>query len=106
MSKTLIKTSRNSSTRGLKMAAADSFIPCGFNDSPYKEALAEIERLQAERDAWEATANHHYQEVFALRAALQLLHDNIADYVRVNNLGDPYQNADMRAARDALREGK
>jgi hypothetical protein len=53
--------------------------------SEKKESLAS---LRAERDA--------------LRAALQRLHDNTADYVRINNLGDPYQNADMRAARDAL----
>lgn len=37
-----------------------------------------------------------------LLAALQRLHDDTADYVRINNLGDPYQNKNMRDARDAL----
>jgi hypothetical protein len=37
-----------------------------------------------------------------LYAALKLLHDNTAEYIRINHLGDPYQNADMRAARDVL----
>jgi len=36
------------------MAAADSFVGEGLNPSPYKEALAEIERLRAERDALRA----------------------------------------------------
>lgn len=36
-----------------------------------KESLAdEIERLRAERDAWEGTAQWHYKEAFALRARL------------------------------------
>jgi len=33
------------------MPAVDSFVGDGLNPSPYKEALAEIERLRAERDA-------------------------------------------------------
>lgn len=37
-----------------------------------------------------------------LRAALQILHDETADYVRLNNLGDPYSNQSMRMARDAM----
>ena len=38
-----------------------------------------------------------------LREALQLLHDNLAEYQRINNLGG-YDNHDMKMARAALRE--
>jgi chromosome segregation ATPase len=85
------------------------------------QVRARAERAEAQRDAaWaedriireaidanpeEATADEVrrvVRERNRMRSALQLLHDNTADYVRINNLGDPYQNADMRMARDAL----
>lgn len=54
-----------------------------------------------ERDANAAfiirACNSHY----ALIAALSQLHDNLAEYQRINNLGG-YDNQDMRQARDAL----
>jgi hypothetical protein len=37
----------------------------------------QVERLRAERDAWEATANHHYSEAFTLRAERDALRDRI-----------------------------
>jgi hypothetical protein len=37
-----------------------------------------------------------------LLMALKLLHDNTADYIRINNLGDPHQNQDMQMARAAI----
>lgn len=37
-----------------------------------------------------------------LLAALQLLHDNLAEYIKINNLGDPWHNFDMQQARAAL----
>ncbi len=42
------------------------------------------------------------REVMRLREALQLLYDEIADYIRINNLGDVHHNISMRMARDAL----
>ena len=44
--------------------------------------------------------------VETLERALTQLHDNTADYVTRNNLGDPYQNQDMRDARAALKGGQ
>lgn len=40
-----------------------------------------------------------------LRAALELLHDNIAEYARINNLGG-FDNHDMKMARAALTKSK
>ncbi len=37
-----------------------------------------------------------------LLEALKLLHDETADYVRVNNLGDPWHNQSMKLARAAI----
>ena len=37
----------------------------------------------------------------AMREALQLLHDNLAEYQRINNI-DGYDNQDMVQARSAL----
>lgn len=33
-------------------------------DEKTKELHVKLERAEAERDAWEATANHHYKEAF------------------------------------------
>ena len=41
------------------------------------------------------------RENAALREALQLLHDNLAEYQRLNHLGG-YDNQDMQQARAAL----
>jgi hypothetical protein len=41
----------------------------------------------------------------ALYEALQQLHDNIAEYARINNLGG-FDNQDMREARAALAEAR
>lgn len=41
-----------------------------------------------------------------LLAALERLHDDTADYVRINNLGDPYQNQNMRDARAAIAKAR
>lgn len=38
----------------------------------------------------------------ALVAALRILHDETVDYVRLNNLGDPWHNQSMQMARAAL----
>lgn len=40
-----------------------------------------------------------------LLEALQLLHDNLAEYQRINNLGG-YENHDMKMARAALAKAK
>jgi hypothetical protein len=37
-----------------------------------------------------------------LLAALRLLHDETADYITINNLGDPHHNRSMQMARDAI----
>ena len=39
---------------------------------------AEVLRLRAERDAWEATANRHYSEAFTLRAEVERLRADAA----------------------------
>jgi hypothetical protein len=41
------------------------FVPVGRY---MHEAADAIKALEAERDAWQATADHHYQEAFALKA--------------------------------------
>ncbi len=41
------------------MAASDSFVGEGLNDSPYKEALARAERAEAERDALRRDAERY-----------------------------------------------
>lgn len=46
---------------------------------------------------------HNIQRIEELRKALQLLHDNTAEYISINNLGDPWHNQDMQMARAALR---
>lgn len=44
---------------------------CGEGcDAVCREAADEIERLQGENDAWEATANYHYKQAFYLRKNL------------------------------------
>lgn len=37
-----------------------------------------------------------------LLAALKILHDETADYIKINNLGDPHHNKSMQYARDAI----
>ena len=37
-----------------------------------------------------------------VRAALQALYDETADYIRINHLGDVHHNRSMQLARDAL----
>lgn len=41
-------------------------------------------------------------ETERLRAALQAIYDETADYIRINNLGDVHHNTSMKMARDAL----
>lgn len=41
-----------------------------------------------------------------LTEALGTLHDETVDYVKINNLGDPWHNQSMRGARDALAEAR
>ena len=43
-----------------------------YSAQEYEALAAENERLRDERDAWEAAANGHYSEAFALRAQLAL----------------------------------
>ena len=58
------------------------------------EAECEQLKLTAERDALQA-------QVAGLTEALQGLHDDVADYARINNLGG-FDNHWMKAARAAL----
>jgi hypothetical protein len=37
-----------------------------------------------------------------LLVALKMLHDETAEYTRLNNLGDPHHNRSMQMARDAI----
>jgi hypothetical protein len=92
----------------------------GDDNEAMSLAADEIERLRADVTHWREArrialeagdwlkerAERAEAERDALRTALQLLHDNTADYVRINNLGDPYQNADMRMAKAALAKGE
>lgn len=41
-----------------------------------------------------------------LYEALQMLHDETADYIRLNHLGDPHHNQSMQLARAALKLAK
>ena len=41
-----------------------------------------------------------------LLAALERLHDDTADYIHINNIGDPYQNQNMRDARAAIAKAR
>lgn len=43
-------------------------------------------------------------EIEQLRSALQLLYDETAEYITLNNLGDVHHNRSMQIARDALLE--
>lgn len=53
------------------MPAVDSFVGDGLAPSPYKEALAEIERLRAERDRYhDALIARHGGEPIALLSEL------------------------------------
>lgn len=74
-----------------------------------RDTVAELAALRADnerlrgatlRDADEYMKLHAENE--RLRGALQQLHDNVAEYARINNLGG-YDNHDMVAARAALR---
>ena len=47
-----------------------------------REAADEIERLRAERDAWEGTAQGHYKEAFALRARLAAAEEELDQQAR------------------------
>ena len=42
------------------------------------------------------------EEAERLRPVLQLLYDETADYIKINNMGDIHHNLSMQAARDAL----
>ena len=53
---------------------------------------ADLEKQLAERDAALARCV----------GAFRMLHDEMADYIFLNNLGDPHKNQSMRMARDAL----
>ena len=53
-------------------------------------------------DAGEKHNNHADAEILRLREALQLLYDETADYIVVNNLGDIHHNRSMQLARKAL----
>ena len=59
-----------------------------------RSARPALEEVSTERDALQA-------QVAGLREALQGLHDDVADYARINNLGG-FDNHWMKAARAAL----
>jgi len=55
------------------------------------------------RDSWANIAEaQSAAEIERLRAALQAIYDETADYIRINNLGDVHHNTSMKMARDAL----
>ena len=67
------------------------------------------DELLADRDEWKQQHENLLAmfiaaeaSVVMLREALKLLHDNTAEYITINHLGQPHQNQDMRMARDAL----
>jgi len=73
---------------------------------------APITEKQTHPETFEARLALLAAEIERLRAvnaelveALQLLHDNIAEYARINNLGG-FDNHDMRMARAALRRAQ
>jgi len=59
-------------------------------------------RTHRQRNAPETPPDPRDEAVRVLREALRLLHDNTADYIKRNNLGDPWGNQDMQQARAAL----
>ncbi len=57
-------------------------------------------------DRLHCTCVPHLREgVARLRAALQRLYDETADYISINHLGDVHHNGSMKMAREALRAG-
>jgi hypothetical protein len=75
----------------------------------YDLRLAELEQAKAERNKAAMVERRKYlpklRELKAvsrnLLAALRLLHDNLAEYQRINNIGG-YENQDMQQARAAI----
>ncbi|MDN7988981.1 hypothetical protein QZM97_02710 [Burkholderia orbicola] len=71
-------------------------------DSTIESKNRNIEEIVAHNNQLRAELEAAARERDTLRSALQVLHDETADYVRINNLGDPYHNCSMQMARDAL----
>jgi hypothetical protein len=76
----------------------------------FTATMEKLRALVAERDALKADGSVYalladaVAERDRMRAALQMLHDNTAEYQRINHLGG-YDNHDMRVARAALNGG-
>lgn len=93
----------------------DSALPEKNNSKPTAHTRGRIRldltERKAAQDVWAQMASDGEELAFeivhlrkckaALLAALKLLHDNIAEYARINNLGG-FDNHDMRMARAAI----
>ena len=77
-----------SDSLGLNSGATDSAGYIALLD----KRIVDLEKQLAERDAALARCV----------GAFRMLHDEMADYIFLNNLGDPHKNQSMRMARDAL----
>lgn len=76
---------------------------CGCCGSPWVNSHAEEGTGHVEI----ATANARLIAAAPdLYEALQMLHDETADYIRLNHLGDPHHNQSMQLARAALKLAK
>lgn len=62
--------------------------------------------LHKQSDAKDREIGDLKEENKQLRDALQLLYDETADYIRINNLGDVHHNESMQRARAALEGNK
>lgn len=74
--------------------------------SSLRQRIEEIERIEHEHGVGLTIRGELYPALVAalkeMEEALKLLHDNLAEYQTLNNLGG-YDNHDMRQARTALR---
>jgi predicted nuclease with TOPRIM domain len=64
-------------------------------------ANSKFDSINEDLSAMEDQLSDHIKRDVMLRDALQQLHDNIAEYARINHLGG-FDNQDMRMARKAL----
>lgn len=84
-----------------KLAVKDTYEFLGIKKMHSKE-ISKIKNCSYLPDPGGEVVRELIEELDKTRAVLNILYDETADYIKINNLGDVHHNRSMQLARDIL----